>query len=195
MTGKKSVGRGGRPSKRDFILERAEELVQENGAAHLTFDALTTVTNISKGGLLYHFESKNALIGAMLERYADRRQELRREIMGADEHSNDAEIIALIKSELAHSKRGKLGVDSAILAAAATNPSLMNIIADRQQELFTLLDKSSAGPIQARVAWYAVLGNRLCRQFGIASGEEGNDDAFAQYLIQLVENDNSTPEV
>lgn len=191
MTQAKSVGRGGRPSKRDFILERAEELVQEKGAAHLTFDALTIVTGISKGGLLYHFESKDALIGAMLERYADRRQQLRREMMGEGEHSVDTEIIALIKSELAHNKRGKLGVDSAILAAAATNPSLMKLLMGRQQELFSLLDQSSAGPIQARVAWYAILGNRLCRQFGIAGDEEGNDDAFSQYLVQMVEADNS----
>lgn len=191
MTEAKAVGRGGRPSKRDFILERAEELVQDKGAAQLTFDGLTEVTGISKGGLLYHFSSKDALIEAMLERYVDRRITLRRELIGDQEPTSDNEIVALIKSELAHNKRGKLGVDSAIIAAAATKPCLMEVIADRQRELFTLLDQSSAGPIQARVAWYAVLGNRLCRQFGIAGGEEGSDDAFAKYLIQMVEADNS----
>lgn len=186
MSKRKQVNRGGRPSKRDFILERAEELVQEKGAAHLTFDALTLATGISKGGLLYHFESKDALIGAMLERYADQRQQFRRELMAMDAPSADDEICALIRSELAHSKRGKLGVDSAILAAAATNPCLMVLIADRQQELFNLFDQSNAGPIQARVAWYAVLGHRLCRQFGIAEMEEGNDEAFSQYLVDMV---------
>lgn len=191
MTQVKTVGRGGRPSKRDFILERAEELIQDKGAAHLTFDGLTEVTGISKGGLLYHFSSKDALISAMLERYVERRVELRRELIGDNEVTSDNEIVALIKSELAHNKRGKLGVDSAIIAAATTKPCLMEAIAGRQKDLFSLLDQSSAGPIQARVAWYAVLGNRLCRQFGIADGEEGNDEAFAQYLVRMVEKDNS----
>ncbi|CUS47426.1 MAG: TetR family transcriptional regulator [Idiomarinaceae bacterium HL-53] len=182
---KNMAARGGRPSKRDFILECAETLVQAKGAAHLTFDALTEVTGISKGGLLYHFESKDALISAMLERYIERRMKLREEILAGQE-GPDAEIISLIRAELAHNKRGKLGVDSAIIAAVATNPELTNMMSARQEELFHLLDQSSVGPIQARVAWYAVIGHRLCRQFGINHGEEGNDDAFAQYLINLI---------
>lgn len=191
MTQVKTAGRGGRPSKRDFILERAEQLVQDKGAAHLTFDGLTTVTGISKGGLLYHFESKDALISAMLERYIERRHDLRREIMGDKEATVDAEILALIKAEIAYNKRGKLGVDSAILAAAASKPCLMNAITDRQKELFGLLDQSSAGPIQARVAWYAILGHRLCRQLGVAQDEDGNDEAFGQFLVDMVKAENS----
>lgn len=190
---KRADSRGGRPSKRDYILEKAECLVLEKGAAHLTFDALTEVTGISKGGILYHFESKDALVMAMLERYIQRKQAYRKQaLLNQDETVTvDAEIQAIIRAELAHNKRGKLGVDSAILAAAATNPCLMRPVSEQQQALFQLLDQSSAGPIQARVAWYAVLGNRLCRQLGLAEEEAGNDEAFAQYLLQLVAEPNT----
>src|SRR5690554_1319974 len=150
MTEGKSTGRGGRPSKRSFILECAEALVQEKGAAHLTFDALTLSTGISKGGLLYHFESKDALISAMLERYVERRQQARDELIGEVERTADVEIKALLETELNHNKKGKLGVDSAIIAAVATNPQLMSNIHQRQLDLFELLDSSSAGPMRAR---------------------------------------------
>src|SRR5690554_4411437 len=132
MSGVKTTGRGGRPSKRSFILERAEALVQEKGAAHLTFDDLTLATGISKGGLLYHFESKDALISAMLERYVECRQDARDELIGEAERTPDVEIQALLETELHHNKRGQLGVDSAIIAAAATNPKLMTTIHQRQ---------------------------------------------------------------
>ncbi|RTE86347.1 MULTISPECIES: TetR/AcrR family transcriptional regulator [Gammaproteobacteria] len=177
--------RGGRPSKRDMILESAEELVHSKGAAHLTFDALTEITGISKGGLLYHFESKDALISAMLERYVEQRMKLKAEIQG-EATGVDAEINAMIRAELAHNKRGKLGVDSAILAAVASNPELTEIVQPRQQELFRLLDQCGVGPIQARVAWYAVIGHRLARQFGMNHGEEDNDEALTRYLLKLI---------
>ncbi|WP_113907053.1 TetR/AcrR family transcriptional regulator [Aliidiomarina celeris] len=180
--------RGGRPSKREFILESAEQLVHERGAAHLTFDALTQATGISKGGLLYHFESKDALVVAMLERYSQRRQEMKALMLG-EKSGTDEEIKALIKAELAHNKQGKLAVDSAIIAAVATNPQLMQVISEKQSELFRLFDQSSVGPIQARVAWFAVIGQRLCRQFGFDNNESENDDALAQFLIELI----STP--
>lgn len=184
-------GRGGRPSKREFILEAAEQLVHERGAAHLTFDALTEATGISKGGLLYHFENKDALIVAMLERYSLCRQEMKARMQG-DKTGPDEEIKALLKAELAHNRQGNLAVDSAIIAAVATNPQLMQVISEKQAELFQLLDQSSVGPIQARVAWFAVMGQRLCRQFGFDNKESESDDALAQYLIDLISVDSET---
>ena len=62
----------GRPSNRDVILDAAEQLVASEGAARLTFDALGQATGISKGGLLYHFASKDKLLEAMLERMVAR---------------------------------------------------------------------------------------------------------------------------
>ena len=45
----------GRPSNKELILDAADSLVASEGALHLTFDALSQQTGISKGGLLYHF--------------------------------------------------------------------------------------------------------------------------------------------
>ena len=68
----------GRPSNRDVILDAAEQLVASEGAARLTFDALGQATGISKGGLLYHFASKDKLLEAMLERMVARNNDLKR---------------------------------------------------------------------------------------------------------------------
>ena len=54
---------------RDRILEAAERVVAEVGAARLTLDVVAQAAGVSKGGLLYHFPSKESLLGALAQRY------------------------------------------------------------------------------------------------------------------------------
>ena len=51
-------------SARERILEAAERVITEVGAAHLTLDAVAQAAGVSKGGLLYHFPSKESLLVA-----------------------------------------------------------------------------------------------------------------------------------
>jgi AcrR family transcriptional regulator len=53
------------------ILDAAEALVRERGVTGLTLEAAAQSAGLSKGGLLYHFASKDALIDGLLRRTAD----------------------------------------------------------------------------------------------------------------------------
>lgn len=53
---------------RGALLDAAERVVLRDGAAHLTIDAVAAEAGVSKGGVLYAFASKDALIDAMLAR-------------------------------------------------------------------------------------------------------------------------------
>lgn len=55
-----------RPSNRDKILEAAMNLVREQGVSKLTLDAAAKTAGVSKGGILYHFPNKSALVRAMV---------------------------------------------------------------------------------------------------------------------------------
>lgn len=57
--------------KRTAILTAARQIVRAQGAAHLTLDAVAQAAGVSKGGLLYHFPSKEALIEGMLAAFLD----------------------------------------------------------------------------------------------------------------------------
>jgi AcrR family transcriptional regulator len=54
--------------RRDTLLDAAEALLDEQGAHGLTLAAVAERAGVSKGGLLYHFASKEALINGMIER-------------------------------------------------------------------------------------------------------------------------------
>jgi AcrR family transcriptional regulator len=70
--------RVGRPSLRPQLLDAALDLIAEDGVAALTYEALSARTGVSKGGLLYHFPSKDALLDALTERLVERYAEARR---------------------------------------------------------------------------------------------------------------------
>ncbi len=53
-------------SKRHQVLIAANNLVLDKGASHLTLEAVASLAGVSKGGLLYHFPSKDALIAGMI---------------------------------------------------------------------------------------------------------------------------------
>jgi len=55
---------------RTRILDAAERIVLARGVSGLTLEAAAREAGVSKGGLLYHFASKEALLTGMLERLA-----------------------------------------------------------------------------------------------------------------------------
>ncbi|MFI6387726.1 TetR/AcrR family transcriptional regulator [Nonomuraea sp. NPDC050547] len=54
--------------RRDELLDAAEGLLCDHGSDALTLAAVADRAGVSKGGLLYHFSTKEALIKAMAER-------------------------------------------------------------------------------------------------------------------------------
>lgn len=60
-----------RPSQRDRILDAYTDLVVTSGADTVTLDAVAAAAGVSKGGLLYHFGSREALLDGLLDRARD----------------------------------------------------------------------------------------------------------------------------
>ena len=50
------------------MLQAAEMVVLEEGAGNLTLDAVARRAGVSKGGVIYNFRSKDALLEAMVDR-------------------------------------------------------------------------------------------------------------------------------
>src|SRR5919202_4211320 len=56
---------------RTRILDAAETIVRRGGVAALTLEAAAREAGVSKGGLLYHYASKEALLTGLLNRLAE----------------------------------------------------------------------------------------------------------------------------
>jgi AcrR family transcriptional regulator len=109
---------------REVILDAAEDLVLEVGAGHLTLDLVAKRSGVSKGGFLYHFPNKEALLRAMLDRRVIRIEENRRRKRACSGGQPVSAVAAYILSSLEEDpKSQKLSV--ALLAASAHNPQLL----------------------------------------------------------------------
>jgi AcrR family transcriptional regulator len=58
-----------KPDTKTRILEAAARVVQNSGATHMTLEEVAAEAKVSKGGLLYHFPSKEALIKGLIEEF------------------------------------------------------------------------------------------------------------------------------
>lgn len=63
--------RGTTPT-RERLLAAANAIVLRDGAARLTLDAVAREAGLSKGGVLYHFRTKEALISGLVAHALDR---------------------------------------------------------------------------------------------------------------------------
>jgi AcrR family transcriptional regulator len=116
-----------RPNSKEAILDAAEAIVIESGAAHMTLDAVAERAGLSKGGLMYNFPTKEALIeamiGRMMVRFDQLREKCRHELAGETPNELMIEIRTLQgKSKNDH----RLG--AALLAVTATQPELTRSI-------------------------------------------------------------------
>jgi AcrR family transcriptional regulator len=57
-------------NSREQILDAAEAVVIERGVKDMTLEAVAARAGLSKGGLLYHFPSKDAIVQGMVSRIA-----------------------------------------------------------------------------------------------------------------------------
>ncbi|WP_309234657.1 TetR/AcrR family transcriptional regulator [Nocardia sp. XZ_19_385] len=59
-------------STRDRILDALETLLLEKGMSQVTLENVAAAAGVSKGGLLYHYKSKDALLAGLVRRLGER---------------------------------------------------------------------------------------------------------------------------
>lgn len=143
-------------NQREAILDAAERVIISSGAAKLTLDAVAREAGVGKGGLLYHFPSKQALLEGLMDCQI-RRGHASFDAMLAEPHPGvhplRQRLQALIK---VHERLRHLS--AAMVGIAANAPGMMREVADREhRDLEPLLARGPIG-MQAVVLQIAVHG-------------------------------------
>lgn len=169
---------------RDGILDAAQRVAARDGAGHVTLDAVAREAGVSKGGVLYHFPGKDALISGMLERligeFTGEIERLRADYADGPNPSLRAMISAC--ATMCDIERP---VAMAILAAGAQNPELLaplrNAIGDHMQ----LLSAECADPDRAFLLCAAADGIMFHHILGIAPYDEAKKQALLTRLGEM----------
>ena len=175
------------PGARDRILDAAEQLVSAAGASNLTLDAVAQSAGVSKGGLLYHYPSKDALLVAMLERHCeqiDARCELARAGLAEDGGASHLKsvVIGMLRSNAVRAEVG-----TALLAAAANNPSLLDPIRQRYAETVARLAAHPCSFPRAAIVTLAVDGLMMGEVWRLTPFTPEQREQIVSELLRLVD--------
>lgn len=120
-----------RPTRRDELLAAAERIVRRDGVGKLTLDAVAAEAGTSKGGLLYHFASREALITAMVERHLDAFSASLEADMAEDPEPRGRWTRAYLHTTAPLDGPSDGATATGLLAAMASNPALADPMRER----------------------------------------------------------------
>ncbi len=175
-----------RPNSKEVMLDAAEAIVIESGARHLTLDAVAARAGVSKGGLLYHFPTKEALLRAMLDRLRRHLDEAGKKKVKKLKEGPGREMKAFILSNTNREPR-KDQIGSALLAAVAHDPGLLRSARDDSRR--RLIESMQSGPDfkRAAVLFFAVLGLFFSELLPLSPLSDKERNELVEELLRLAE--------
>ncbi len=125
---------------RESILQAAEDIVAKHGPAHLTLETAANEAKVSKGGLFYHFRSKEALLEAMIRRSMQLLETEHTKVAESLTGERNGKLKANIIGTLRHLE-GQRPVLTAVVAAIANDPKLVEPMRESLRNEFQALCK------------------------------------------------------
>jgi AcrR family transcriptional regulator len=113
-----------RASSRQKLLDAAVDIISRQGVQELTIDAVAAAAGVTKGGLIYHFKTKDELLGALVERMVDELDQRFQERAAGLGNTFGALLTALVDEAFDMSDSDRV-LQANLLAAASSYPHLM----------------------------------------------------------------------
>jgi len=168
------------------ILHGAEEVVLRDGVAHLTLEAAASEAGISKGGILYHFPTRSALVAAMVERLGsqfDNDLERHGALSGGPGAFTRAYLEASFgPSDGEHASRERR-LGAAVIAGVASDPDLLEPLRGRFAAWQRCLADDGISPVRASLMRLAADGLWFSELFSLAPLDEQLRAAVHEELL------------
>lgn len=170
---------------RQQLLQAANQLVLAEGVNHLTLEAVAKKAGVSKGGLLYHFPSKEALIKGLIEHLNGQfDHEVSRRLEDEDAETTGRWLRAFVGATFEADEHW-LGSSAAILTAIATNPQLLEPFRNSFAEYQRQAEQDGLDPALATVIRLAADGLWLAELLGLAPPGEELRGKVQQLLLEM----------
>ncbi|MDT0275069.1 TetR/AcrR family transcriptional regulator [Blastococcus goldschmidtiae] len=137
-----------RPSNRERVLDAFEHLLVDDVGVAVTLDAVAAAAEVSKGGLLYHFPSKDTLIDGL----ADRLREQVAEDVAALRSAPEGPVAYWLSSSSSGSPAALTRTSRAVLRlAGAGQPTARAVLEEADRAWAGALGERIPDPVIARL--------------------------------------------
>lgn len=175
-----------KPSSRDNILDAAQRVAERDGAGNLTLDRVACECGLSKGGLLYNFPNKEALLKSMLERLIEQHRQIAETEEQAMAGEPNANLRATLRAITGH-QMVDASIYMSILAASAQNPSLLEPVRTAFDESYQRIMDECTDPDMGLLLWAAADGLLFHHVLGIQPYTDAQKTRIFQKILQLSE--------
>jgi AcrR family transcriptional regulator len=166
---------------KERILVAAAKLVATLGPSALTIERTAQAADLSKGAVLYHFASKDALVGAMINSSLTQFDETTERFVQGDALPAGRYTRAYAKV-LFHPSNNTSEFAAGLLAAVTTNLSLLEPAVSRHAQIQRRHEADGISETLATLLRLASDGLYFTRAFGLASPT----DAQAAKVLKLI---------
>jgi AcrR family transcriptional regulator len=183
-------------SNREKILDATVQVAIRDGVMAMTLDAVAQEAGVSKGGLLYHFRSKDDLLAAMLVHFSTKVKGQLEEQIAADPNPRGRFIRAMVQTVFPRGRAGDAGALTrsetsrffmAVVTAAANNPRLLDPIRRNAQQMRDLLMAEGPNGLRQLALRAAIDGLVLWGHLGLISTDDPLYPSILDELLTLAE--------
>ena len=166
-----------REATKTRLLDAAGAVVRRDGPQALTLDAVAGEAGVSKGGLLYHYGTKQELIEALVARWL---AEFQRDMDAADPHFVRGYV-------LASDPAGEVADELGLLAALVADPAVLRTVRERYAIWQDRVEREGSDPVDATVARLGADGLWLAELLGLAPPRGRLREQVLARLLELAD--------
>lgn len=171
---------------RDKIIDAAMSIVRDQGVAKLTLDEAARCAGLSKGGVLYHFKTKDDLIRGVVEHLINRSDAIQRSYYDREPEGPYRWARAVVRTGFDPNGPASSKLGGALLASIAVNPELVAPLQAHYDKWIERIRADSPNPLLAGMICMAIDGHYFEKILGLQlCDEDGHNEMMAFMLDQL----------
>ncbi|MEL7537698.1 MAG: TetR/AcrR family transcriptional regulator [Pseudomonadota bacterium] len=130
---------GRQPLARKKILDAAKDIVMDRGSGALTFEELVEESGVTRGGITYHFRTKQELLTALVAQDLEQWEEIEAALRPADLEPETADLIAFLRSHTSR-REDKRRLVAGMMTAFTHDPPVLDPIREHERERLADID-------------------------------------------------------
>ena len=173
-------------STRDKIIDAAMSIVRDQGVAKLTLDEAAKRAGLSKGGVLYHFKTKDDLVRGVVETLINQCDTIQQGYYDREPEGPYRWARAVVRTGFDPNGPASDKLASALLASVAVNPELVAPLQAQYDKWVARIAADSPNPLLAGLICMAMDGHYFEKILGLNLCDDTRLEQMKEFMLGLL---------
>ena len=155
---------GRTPAARQKIIDASRAIVRERGAGALTFDEISQVSGVTRGGITYHFPTKQALLRGLVDDDVRQWKQVEADNQPEGTSAEMGELIGFIRAHTNEDPDRRRFV-SGMLSAVTLDPPILDPAREFERDRMAAIEWNEKN-LKLQMLRYAAIGIFWSQLFG-----------------------------